>query len=109
MRALDWSDIDYSQSPGDSVLVGRQPDLEFRLRFRNAAGELFYAQHWWQPGSPALGTIYETAISMSELHVRYGDSVWVSIAVFRNGLPVAALPITGELEVETREPSAWAF
>jgi hypothetical protein len=103
--------------------VARQPDLEFRLQFRNAAGERFYAQHRWQSGSlvleetdlpetgvkAALGTIYETAISMSELHVRYGDSVWVSIAVFRNGLPVAALPITGELEVGTREPSAWAF
>jgi alpha-amylase/alpha-mannosidase (GH57 family) len=103
--------------------VARQPDLEFRLQFRNAASERFYAQHRWRSGalaleetnlpeagvSAALGTIYETAISMSELHVRYGDSVWVSIAVFRNGLPVAALPITGELEVETREPSAWAF
>jgi alpha-amylase/alpha-mannosidase (GH57 family) len=103
--------------------VARQPDLEFRLQFRNAAGEQFYVQHRWRAGelaleetnlpeagiSAALGTIYETAISMSELHVRYGDSVWVSIAVFRNGLPVAALPIAGELEVETREPSAWAF
>jgi alpha-amylase/alpha-mannosidase (GH57 family) len=103
--------------------VARQPDLEFRLQFRNAAGEQFYVQHRWRAGelaleetnlpeagiSAALGTIYETAISMSELHVRYGDSVWVSMAVFRNGLPVAALPITGELEVETREPSAWAF
>lgn len=103
--------------------VARQPDLEFRLQFRNAAEEQFYVQHRWRAGelaleetnlpeagiSAALGTIYETAISMSELHVRYGDSVWVSIAIFRNGLPVAALPITGELEVETREPSAWAF
>ena len=103
--------------------VAHQPDLEFRLQFRNAAGEQFYVQHRWRAGelaleetnlpeagiSAALGTIYETAISMSELHVRYGDSVWISIAVFRNGLPVAALPIAGELEVETREPSAWAF
>lgn len=103
--------------------VAQQPDLEFRLRFRNASREQFYAQHRWRSGtlaleetnlpqegiSAALGAIYETAVSMSELHVRYGDSVWVSIAIFRNGLPVAALPITGELEVETREPSAWAF
>ena len=57
----------------------------------------------------ALATIYEAEVSMGEINTRYGDPVWVNLAVFRDGLPIAALPITGELECDTGEPSMWSF
>jgi hypothetical protein len=54
-----------------------------------------------------VDAIYEASLLMCALEVRQGDPVWLSVAIFHDGLPVAALPINGELEVDTREPSAW--
>ena len=98
-------------------------EVEFRMQLRNASQEEFFVTHCWRNHrldfqgsnisdsaiSVALGSIYEAAISMADLHVRYGDSIWISLAIFRNGLPVAALPLAGEIEVNTSEPSAWVF
>ncbi len=97
--------------------------IEFRLQLRNSAGSRFEARHCWRNGRlelvstnmrdgavcAALGSIYEAAVSMSGVDVRHGDSVWLSISIFRDGLPVAALPLNGELEVDTRESAAWVF
>ena len=97
--------------------------IEFRLQFRNSTGSRFEARHCWRNGClelistdmrdgavcAALGSIYEASISMNGIDVRHGDSVWLSVSIFRDGLPVAALPLNGELEVDTRESTAWVF
>jgi alpha-amylase/alpha-mannosidase (GH57 family) len=96
-------------------------EIEFRLSLRNSAGSRFRAVHRWrnerleledtnlENGAvcAAVDSIYEASLLMCALEVRQGDPVWLSVAIFRDGLPVAALPINGELEVDTREPSAW--
>jgi alpha-amylase/alpha-mannosidase (GH57 family) len=98
-------------------------EIEFRLDFRNKAGSRFRASHRWRNGylelhetnlpaeavKAALGSIYEASVSMSDLEARAGEPIWLSLSVFRDGLPVAALPLAGELEVDTREPSSWVF
>jgi hypothetical protein len=96
-------------------------EIEFRLSLRNAAGARFRAVHRWHNGrleladtnlddaavKAAAGAIYEASLLMSAIEVRQGDPVWLNLSIFRDGLPAAALPINGELEVDTREPSAW--
>jgi hypothetical protein len=96
-------------------------EIEFRLSLRNSTGARFHVVHRWHNGqleletsdlengavTAAVDSIYEASLLMSALEVRRGDPVWVNVAIFRDGLPVAALPINGELEVDTREPTAW--
>jgi hypothetical protein len=107
--------VDFSE-----LLVGRH-EIEFRLSLRNSAGSRFRVVHRWHNGRleleetnlengairAAAGAIYEASLLMSAIEVRQGDPVWLNLAIFRDGLPAAALPINGELEVDTREPSAW--
>jgi alpha-amylase/alpha-mannosidase (GH57 family) len=96
-------------------------EIEFRLALRNAMGSRFRVVHRWKGGrleledtnlegaavKAAAGAIYEASLLMSALEVRQGDPVWLTLSIFRDGLPAAAVPINGELEVDTREPSAW--
>lgn len=98
-------------------------NLDFRLQIKNQSGDAFETTHAWRSGRlelahsdlnangvrVALGSIYEAEIAFSEMRVKYGESVRVSLAVLRDGLPVAALPATGDLEIDTREPSVWTF
>jgi alpha-amylase/alpha-mannosidase (GH57 family) len=107
--------VDFSEPVAD----GRE--VEFRLSLRNGAGSRFRVVHRWHNGrlelqetnlentavKAAVGAIYEASLLMSALEVRQGDPVWLNLSIFRDGLPAAALPINGELEVDTREPSAW--
>jgi len=94
--------------------------LEFRLRLRNQAGEQFHV-HLNGTSSAglrvesnlpetavaaALVNNYEIRISMGALHVRRGDPVFLQISMLREGLPVACLPASGELELASSNMSA---
>ncbi|MBV8550921.1 MAG: hypothetical protein JOY54_06445 [Acidobacteriaceae bacterium] len=88
--------------------------FEFRLKIRNSADESFHLDISAEApdslkidsnlpegaASAAMEDICELRISMSALHVRPGDPIFVSLAVYHNGLPVAALPPTGELHLQ---------
>jgi alpha-amylase/alpha-mannosidase (GH57 family) len=99
--------------------------LDFRLHLRNQAGEQFHvnlipvALTGTGPSgfridsnlpedavTVALVNIYEIRISMRALHVRRGDPVFLQISIFREELPVACLPASGELELESSGMSA---
>lgn len=98
-------------------------DLEFRLEIRTATGNRFRVTQHWQEGSlvvehspldvdavsVALDKILETSISLSALRVRRGDPLYVRLAVFRDGLPVGAMPTLGEIEMQTSEPMPWGY
>jgi alpha-amylase/alpha-mannosidase (GH57 family) len=98
-------------------------NIEFRLNFKNQSGEVFHTTHTWRSGRlelsqtdlnansvrAALGSIYEAEIPFSEIRVKYGETVRVSLSLFRDGLPIAALPPAGDLDIDTREPSVWTF
>jgi hypothetical protein len=100
--------------------VPASPPLDFRLQLRNQAGERFHmhllgtSQDGFSIDSnlpegavaAALVNIYEMRVSMSALHVRRGDPVFLQISIFREGLPVAYLPASGELELESSNMSA---
>jgi alpha-amylase/alpha-mannosidase (GH57 family) len=88
--------------------------LEFRLHLRNPAGEQFHV-HLFGTSSgvlpesavlAALANIYEIRVSMSALHLRRGDPLFLEISIFREGLPVACLPPSGELEVQCSSVTA---
>jgi alpha-amylase/alpha-mannosidase (GH57 family) len=94
--------------------------LEFRLQLRNQADERFHI-HLIGAGpsafsidsnlpegalAAALVNIYEMRISMNALHLRRGDPVFLQLSIFREGLPVATLPVSGELELESSSMSA---
>lgn len=94
--------------------------FEFRSQLRNQADERFYVHLFGSRPSAfsvdsnlpegavtaALVNIYEMRVSMSALHVRRGDSIFLQISIFREGLPVASLPATGELELQTSSMNA---
>jgi alpha-amylase/alpha-mannosidase (GH57 family) len=99
--------------------------LDFRLNLRNQAGEQFHMnliQVDFSGTSPsafrmgsnlpegavtaALVDIYEIRISMSALHIRRGEPVFLQLSIFREELPVACLPASGELELESSGSSA---
>jgi alpha-amylase/alpha-mannosidase (GH57 family) len=88
--------------------------LEFRLHLRNPAGEEFDVDLSGTSSgglkidsnlpesavTAALVNIYEIRVSMSALHLRRGDPLFLQISIFREGLQVACLPRSGELEVQ---------
>ena len=103
--------------------ITAEHNLEFRLKVKNQSGQTFQTSHIWKDGQfqlkrtelpskavrAALDAIYEAEIPLSEVDAKYGDVISVNVSVFRDGLPVAALPPTGDLEIDTREPSVWTF
>ncbi len=94
--------------------VAASAPLEFRLRLRNPAGERFDVDLSDTTSSglkidsnlpesaitAALVNIYEIRVSMSALHLRRGDPLFLQISILREGLQVACLPASGELEVQ---------
>ncbi|MGI8958662.1 MAG: glycoside hydrolase family 57 protein [Bryobacteraceae bacterium] len=95
--------------------IANSAPLDFRLHLRNQAGEQFQVNlRGTNPTAfridsnlpesavtAALLDIYEVRISMSALHVRRGDPVFLQIWIFRDELLVACLPVNGELELES--------
>jgi alpha-amylase/alpha-mannosidase (GH57 family) len=91
--------------------------FEFHLRLRNRSSEEFTFDVAIRNGETsivntnlpesafnvALDTIYELRLSMGALRIRRGEPMNVRFSVLRDGLPVAALPQTGEVEVHSSE------
>jgi hypothetical protein len=58
----------------------------------------------------AIQEICEVRISMGALRIRRGDPVFLQFSVLREGLPVAWLPASGELELQANPMmAAYAF
>ena len=103
---------------------GRAPlePIEFRLHLRNEAGDQFivFASGGLgvldivASGLPesavyaALGTIFEMRLSMSALRTRRGERLMLQVTLVRDGLPLAVLPMHGELEMQSSELAAYA-
>jgi alpha-amylase/alpha-mannosidase (GH57 family) len=97
--------------------------LSFRFRLRNPAGEQFHIylsgpepnlvmiDSGFPPGAvtAAIRDLCEIRVSMSALHIRRGESVFLQLTLFREGLPVASLPVNGELELQSSPMTAYAF
>ncbi|MGH9664066.1 MAG: glycoside hydrolase family 57 protein, partial [Bryobacteraceae bacterium] len=69
-----------------------------RLEGNATAGDGFRA---------AFRKILEIGISLSALGVAPPDQVWLQISLWRDGLPLDALPAQGWLEISTREPAVY--
>jgi len=97
--------------------------VEFRFNLRNPAGERFPVNvvagrgpvAIEAPGLPqgaveaALGEAFEIRLSMSALHIRAGDPVYVRLSILREGLTIACLPFFGELVLYVHPLAAYAF
>ena len=97
--------------------------LEFRLVLRNTNGDRFEVNVKGNSSgacstasdlpsgavTACLGDIYEARISMSALGVRLGEPVFLQMCVLRDGLPVAAIPATGELQLQSGSMVAYAW
>jgi alpha-amylase/alpha-mannosidase (GH57 family) len=100
------------------------PEVELRFRLRNPAGDTFRI-HLCQrepddlqiesdlPSdsmAAAIQDICELRVSMGALRIRRGDPVFLQFSVLREGLPIAWLPASGELEVQANPMmAAYAF
>jgi hypothetical protein len=103
---------------------GRAPrePIEFRLHIRNETGDQFIVFASGGPGvldivapglpesavCAALGSIFEIRLSLSALRTRRGERLLVQVTIVRDGLPVAVLPMHGELEMQSSELAAYA-
>ncbi len=96
--------------------------LTFQFKVRTIEKETFYvsvgsgersplnAESVSQPAiSSAFGDVCEVQIPMSLLHVRRGDPIFLSLTIYRDGLPVGLVPPTGELELRYSPMTAFAF
>lgn len=96
--------------------------LTFQFRIRNSEAETFYLSIG-SDGQPSLvgeslaagsvssvvDELAEVRISMSLLHLRRGDPISLKLTVYRDGLPVAVVPRTGELQLLCSPMTAFAF
>ncbi|MGC2658228.1 MAG: glycoside hydrolase family 57 protein [Bryobacteraceae bacterium] len=103
---------------------GHAPEepIEFRLKIRNEAGDHFMVCASGSTGvlditapdlpesavNAALGSIFEMRLSMTALRIRRGERVLAQITLMRGGLPLAVLPVHGELEIQSNELAAYA-
>jgi hypothetical protein len=97
--------------------------LEFRLRVRNRVPEQFEvvasqdSTGLWQltsdlpenAFSAAVHEIYEAKLSLSALHTRLGDPLYLQVDVLRAGLPIASIPASGELELRSGSLAVFAY
>ena len=96
--------------------------LEIRLGLRNRAGSRFHitaracgcSSSVIDTNLPqealdiASGAICELRVSMSAIQLKRGESLFLNLAVYRDGVPVAILPASGELELHWSMVSAYA-
>jgi hypothetical protein len=55
----------------------------------------------------AFQKILEARLSLAALGVRVGQSLRLQISLWREGLPVDAIPQQGWIEISTAEPTEW--
>ncbi len=99
------------------------PAYEFRLRLRNEHKDEFLIKISVTDSgativdsnlaetaiSAAIAEFLEVRISMSALRVRRGDSVFLRLSLFRDGLPLAVFPRNHEFELRPSPMAASAF
>ncbi len=97
--------------------------FEVRMKLRNHAAEQFEIRAAQTPlGScqiaadlpedsvtVAMGETFEAGVSLSALRTRLGDPLFLHLEVFRDELPVAFLPASGELELRSGSLAAYAY
>ncbi|MBV8811578.1 MAG: hypothetical protein JO033_23165 [Acidobacteriaceae bacterium] len=59
--------------------------------------------------SAAIVEVLELKVSMCALRARRGDSVYLRLSLFRDGLPLAVFPKQGEFELRPNPMAAFAF
>ncbi len=92
-----------------SVETGGAPNL-VRLHFRDGKvelGDLRLAAPHDSAVEAAWRKVLEMRLSLSALGVPPGGCARVQLSLWRDGLPVDALPQEGALEVSTAEPTDW--
>lgn len=89
--------------------------IDFRFALKNAAGAPFYIQVTRNPNDgsstltnlptgavmAAVGTVCEARVSLSALQSRLGEPLFLQVVVLRDRLPVASIPLDGEVEIGT--------
>jgi alpha-amylase/alpha-mannosidase (GH57 family) len=117
----DGQNIFFAVEMAEAVKV--KAAYEFRVRLRNERGDEFRirisATHSGMTlvdsnlmegaVKAALAEVLEIRVSMGALQVRRGDSVFLRLALFRNGLPITVFPESGEFEVRSSPMAAFAF
>ena len=102
--------------------VPKDADIELHVTLRRHSGGTHHMSHRHENGelflissdlpdnaiSVALGNVYEARVSMSALGIRRGEACFTQVTLVRNGLPIAQLPATGDLEVRSAELAAYA-
>ena len=109
LEALPGAEVRLSlQSCAESTLVSC-----FVVRFEHGAVEV--AQAAWakplqSPAPPAqfaFRKILEARFALAALGVRFGQSVRLQLSLWKEGLPLDAIPAHGYLEISTAEPTDW--
>ncbi|MDQ2775316.1 MAG: glycoside hydrolase, partial [Acidobacteriota bacterium] len=109
--------VDFTES------LSGESGIECCVRLRNPSGERFEVRALSRssgtceldsdlPDSSFIAVVdelYEAKISMSALHIRRGESLFLQISVSRDGLPVAFIPAHGELEIQSGLMATYAF
>ncbi|MBV8069355.1 MAG: hypothetical protein JO270_05580 [Acidobacteriaceae bacterium] len=117
----DGQNIFFRLDIAERALAGEP--LSFHLRMRNREGEAFDLTV--SPDAPpelnrsqcvpeacvtvAFAEFCEIRISMSLMHIRRGDPIFLQLTIYREGLPVSVLPPAGELELLCSPMTAFAF
>ena len=102
--------------------LSAESSFDFRIKLRNHAAEEFDIRAAQNLGScevaadlpqgslaVAMSDVLEVAVSLSALHIKLGDSLFLHVDVFRDQLPVALLPASGELELRSGTMAAYAY
>jgi hypothetical protein len=102
--------------------AGPASPLELHLRLRTPAGSQFHVNALAESqgasvvkmnlpeGAVTVASkdIYEMRISMEALHLRRGDSLFVHLEIYRDGVPHFVLPPGSELELPWSMMAAYA-
>jgi alpha-amylase/alpha-mannosidase (GH57 family) len=109
--------VDFTES------LSGESGIECCVRLRNPSGERFEIRTLNRSSGACemasdlpdssfvavMDELYEAKISMSALHIRRGESLFLQISISRDGLPVAFIPVHGELEIQSGLMAAYAF
>jgi hypothetical protein len=115
---VDFEEEAIPNLAGASVRVRVEPEesrhpantVAIALGGRSAAiAEARFAvpEHAGSAAEAAFETVLEVRLSLAALGVAQGRSLRFQLSMWRDGLPMDALPQQGLIEVSTAEPSDW--
>ncbi len=116
---LDFQPMALDALPGAEVRLSIQSCAEptlvscFVLRFEQGAVKL--AKVAWAkplhagaaPGEFAFRKLLEARFALAALGARFGQSVRLELSLWKEGLPLDAIPQHGSIEISTAEPTDW--